>query len=471
MKNVLFLFLIFSLVVSPNAFAHKKASYNLIVDTDCGVDDFRMLQMLLASPEFNLNACITSDGVLGPDQGAGRIRGMLDHYGHQGVPVAAGKSIELEFSHRKVAKRFVWPGEISREYRNDAVELIHERLRAHSSKDIYLVSGSLTNLAALIRKYPEDLDEISRIVWYHNPAEPGMNYTRDTEAAEFVLSKVPHIDFVHAGDQNNLDNDFFSMLKTLNNPYASAIVDFYGDDLSITTENSIFRQCMDDYLPLFLCFPEYFEKKQKVYTPLETEELEMLMLGMLDTDKPVEGVIFKNLPVDRHWLRGDVARLADTLIKTHGYDEFQVVAMTNEFHGHLGIYSIMGAKMGLRAMQYFSVGLDELEVWSYGGNNPPLSCMHDGLQFSTGASLGYGSIHVPEDVDIMPKAVFAYKGQKVSIALREDLIEVFEKQIQSSIDAHGLLTEDYWDDIRRVALEFWLDLNKQDMFIISTPSE
>ena len=39
----------------------------------------------------------------------------------------------------------------------------------------------------------------------------------------------------------------------------------------------------------------------------------------------------------------------------------------------LGIYSIIGAKMGLRTREYFDVGLDELLVVSYAGSQPPLT--------------------------------------------------------------------------------------------------
>ena len=47
--------------------------------------------------------------------------------------------------------------------------------------------------------------------------------------------------------------------------------------------------------------------------------------------------------------------------------------MTNEIHGHTGIYSIIGAKMGIRAMEYFNVGVNNLMITSFAGSEPPLS--------------------------------------------------------------------------------------------------
>jgi len=72
-----------------------------------------------------------------------------------------------------------------------------------------------------------------------------------------------------------------------------------------------------------------------------------------------------------------------------GLVEWKAISMTNEIHGHTGIYSIIGAKMGIRAMEYFNVGVNNLEeVTTFAGNNSPLSCFNDGVQISTGATIG-----------------------------------------------------------------------------------
>ena len=45
----------------------------------------------------------------------------------------------------------------------------------------------------------------------------------------------------------------------------------------------------------------------------------------------------------------DVADIVGNCIKRHGEAEWRAVVLTNDIHGHLGIYSTLGAKMGLRA--------------------------------------------------------------------------------------------------------------------------
>jgi pyrimidine-specific ribonucleoside hydrolase len=455
----------FIILLNFPVFAHKKAEYNLIVDTDCGLDDFRMLQLILASKDFNVNAIVTTDGVLSPEQGAARIKGMLEYYRHEGIPVASGKSLNKGFMHRKFASAFAWPGTADDDYRTDPVELLHERLNAHRSKDIYLASGTLTNLAALLHTYPEDKAQISRVVWYHNPRKPGMNYLRDSLAAKYVLENIESVEFVFNSDMDyRLSDYYFLALKSLNNKYSRAVYDFFSQKNKNSVEAPLYL--WDDCLPVFLLFPQYFSENNRVYMPGDSEELEMLMLGIMDVDKPTEGVIYKNMPVGSPWLQDDVAVLADTIIKNHGNDEFNIVAMTNEFHGHLGIYSIMGAKMGIRATEYFHVGLDELEVWSYAGKTPPLSCMHDGLQFSTGASLGYGTIHVVEADEYTPAAEFEYKGQRIKMALKEKYVTQFEEDIRTAIDEYGFLTDEYWNNVRKNGLRYWLELDRNDIFIV-----
>ncbi len=64
-----------------------------------------------------------------------------------------------------------------------------------------------------------------------------------------------------------------------------------------------------------------------------------------------------------------------------------------KFHGHLGPYLILGilaGNLGLKktgANKYFG-----LSVKVYGANKKPKSCLIDGLQLSTGATLGKGNI-------------------------------------------------------------------------------
>lgn len=65
-----------------------------------------------------------------------------------------------------------------------------------------------------------------------------------------------------------------------------------------------------------------------------------------------------------------------------------------EFHGHLGPWVVVGYRMGLIAQRMF-----DGKRWAvvYTGGERPLSCLIDGVQFSSGCTLGKGNIQVKDE--------------------------------------------------------------------------
>ena len=55
----------------------------MIEDTDGGIDDFRALCMLLASPEIEVIAITTADGILNPEKTANKVSSILHRFGHR----------------------------------------------------------------------------------------------------------------------------------------------------------------------------------------------------------------------------------------------------------------------------------------------------------------------------------------------------------------------------------------------------
>ncbi len=90
------------------------------------------------------------------------------------------------------------------------------------------------------------------------------------------------------------------------------------------------------------------------------------------------------------------------------------------FHGHIGPYAIIGYKMGELANK--TLGPDPFSkrvvVWT--GTTPPLSCIIDGLQMSSGCTLGKGNILVHQKGS--PKAQFTSDdGKKIEITLKPSI--------------------------------------------------
>jgi len=65
------------------------------------------------------------------------------------------------------------------------------------------------------------------------------------------------------------------------------------------------------------------------------------------------------------------------------------------FHGHLGPYLVLGLRMGLLANRVLQPrGLHALSVTVWTKRSPPESCLLDGIQVSSGCTLGRGNLRV-----------------------------------------------------------------------------
>jgi len=64
----------------------------------------------------------------------------------------------------------------------------------------------------------------------------------------------------------------------------------------------------------------------------------------------------------------------------------------------------------------------------------------------------------------LPKALFTFKNATISLQLKQDYWEIVKKDIKQGIKQHGLLTNNYWFFIRELAIRYWLDWNRKDIF-------
>ena len=103
-------------------------------------------------------------------------------------------------------------------------------------------------------------------------------------------------------------------------------------------------------------------------------------------------VCLKAYPTDPALFNETLGPFVKQIIERHGLEEWKATLLTNEMHRHLGLWSIIGAKMGVRAREILNAPFDHLEVISFAGYQPPFSCLNDGIQISTGSSLGRGTI-------------------------------------------------------------------------------
>ena len=152
-------------------------------------------------------------------------------------------------------------------------------------------------------------------------------------------------------------------------------------------------------------------------------------------------------------------------IERFGLREWRAVVLTNEVHGHLGIYSTLGVKMGLRALEEFdALGLKgPVSIVSHAGLVPPVSCLNDGLQISTGSTLGHGLISVPPTSSPAASAEFTCEGLTLCLSLKKEYDAQIRADISAATKSYGRSPE-YWATVRDLALRYTAEWDRAEIF-------
>jgi pyrimidine-specific ribonucleoside hydrolase len=473
--------ILFALMLLQPAMAHYKARYHVIVDTDGGIDDFRAICMMLASPEIEIMAITAVNGILPPDETVRRVRSLLKYFRHEGIPVGIGSPLPGKTGitdKSAMANTIQWAGEETSSPVGSppkATALILENIALEEMPVDIIALGPMTNLASVQRINSGISDQVRTIYWYNHPQDSDdFNYSFDPKSALTLLESGCKLNRISAaGNQlKNLDS-FIAGLDSITSRYARSVKNLYTNPAPGFLDHFMATHLADDCVPLYLIYPEYFHSdttgKQTLRCITQAKadaDFSPLLLAMLDSDKEDTNILLSRFPADPSLFQEDVAQIVPAIIDKHGRKEWRIVAITNEFHEHLGIYSILGAKMGLRAREYFHVGIDELKILTFAGSSPPVSCLNDGLQTSTGATLGHGTIQLGEG-PVKPKARFTFKNRIIELQVREDIREKIKADVGYGVRSYGLDSPEYWAYIRELALKYWLELDRFEIFDIT----
>lgn len=182
----------------------------------------------------------------------------------------------------------------------------------------------------------------------------------------------------------------------------------------------------------------------------------------------IHNLIFNHFPLCPSAYLSDVGRIATLTISRFGIEEWRAAAITNSLHGHLGIYSTIGAKMGILAREYLGQG--HIRIRSFAGSTPPASCLNDGLQVSTGSTIGHGLISVEEESQPRAEAIFSLGKKSLHIGVKEEYAHRIDDDIARTIALKGLRTQGYWEEVRRLAIEYWAEFDRHKIFDVSEHS-
>lgn len=191
-----------------------RAPLPLVIDCDPGIDDAVSLALAVGSPELDLRAVTTVSGNVPVGQATANALGLLQAFGRDDVPVAAGAAtglVRARPDHPLVHGRNGLGGvEVAPARRPPepchAVELLARVLGEATARSVTIAAiGPLTNIALLVALHPELLERVARLVIMGGSAGSGnitpvaeFNTWADPEAAQRVLG-VPALEICMVG--------------------------------------------------------------------------------------------------------------------------------------------------------------------------------------------------------------------------------------------------------------------------------
>ena len=106
------------------------------------------------------------------------------------------------------------------------------------------------------------------------------------------------------------------------------------------------------------------------------------------------------------------------------------------FHGHLGPYVTIGFRMGQIARRELG-DYRGMKATVYCSLEPPMRCIVDGVQFSSGCTFGKGNIVIKRGAN--PRAVFTKEDRSLKVALRVDLRKRIDTEMSKAHEAEQSL--------------------------------
>jgi pyrimidine-specific ribonucleoside hydrolase len=177
----------------------------IILDCDPGHDDAIAMLLALASPEVNLLGVTTVAGNSTLENTTRNALKVLELSDHREVPVAAGAAgplmrdlvVAAEVHGKSGLDGPVLPDPVIQPAATHAVDFLGETILSFSEPVTLVAMGPLTNIALLVSRYPEALDNVSRIVSMGGAIGLG-NVTPAAEFNIFVDPEAAHRVY-HAG--------------------------------------------------------------------------------------------------------------------------------------------------------------------------------------------------------------------------------------------------------------------------------
>lgn len=466
--------ILIGLLLCLNIYAHPwKPSHYLIIDTDGGIDDIRAITMLLASPDVRILGITVTSGTLDAGSSFIKVKSLLNSFHHEGIPVGINREFLYKSPLRSIAAEIKWgaEGDIEIQKAPGSIDLIKEILAFEKTKIKFVCMGGMTTASIALTELPEFKISVKEIIWSGNGLKDkkDYNYNIDNKSVAAVINNEIPVRAVEGyGEQRFFTDELIEEISLIKNVYSKGITGFF--DLPSVNIHSFSFSGNDEMIPLYLHFPEMFKNvtagENFESSPLEKSLLKTGIIKILKGETVPGNQVIKIMPVDPSFYFDDVNPSVTEIISKYGLNEWSSGVIANELHRHLGVFAIVGVKMGIRAREYFNTGVDEFRVTSLAGSMPPLSCMNDGLQVSTGATPGHGLLTISSDTLKLPSAEFSYLNHKIRVSLKPEIAQKISSELKEISFIYGLDSNIYWELVRKNSIKYWLGLDRNEIFII-----
>ncbi|MBN2481630.1 MAG: nucleoside hydrolase [Bacteroidales bacterium] len=466
--------LIFALTLSAHPW---KPKYYVIVDTDCGFDDLRALCLMLASPEIRILAITTSSGVLDAGTGYYKVKALLNDLHHEGLLVGASQDTLVKPANCQPAKDLQWGEAVSPVKEIPSALEIVDFVLSNTIEPVTFVSlGSLNTAGSCLDHSGLFEQRIEKILWSSGPGLTvgNFNYSLDTASIYKILQ---HNIAVHHVNGETGDAGYTTIVTGEINKTGSQPAMKMASSTAVP--DAVYAKVIfDELIPLLMHFPGMFIQdtagfflRYTLKSDVTTDQITTAYKKILGGETVNRNQVLDVFPMDTVAYFGDVQKHMTETIEMYGWEEWMAETITAELHRHLGMYAVIGVKMGIRAKEYFNAGIDEMSVVTYAGDNPPYSCLNDGIQVSTGATLGHGLIQVATSHINTPAADFTYMNRKITISLKEEYREQVEQEINEYNRIYGLNNDIYWELVRNAAIRCWMNWDRNEIFNIQNTGD
>jgi pyrimidine-specific ribonucleoside hydrolase len=466
--------ILLGLAINPALFSHPwKPAHYVIIDTDGGVDDMRTITMLLASPDVRVLAITVSPGALNGKAACVKSKSLINSFYHEGIPVGLNRSCRFISPDFNVALKTRWGAESSADAENtpESLKVIDDIIKSEKTKISYICLGGLSTVAEALRELPDFKEQVKEIIWSNDDTDKksDFNYNIDPLSAENILKgSIPVKVIKTSGDNVFYDEKMIRNISNISSKYSNKITQFFSTDVAGTQKYPFTAK--DELVAIYIHYPSLFEPGENGSDfKINSDSISVLKekaIQIISGETVERNQVVKEFPDDPSFYFDDLQPFVKDIIKNHGVDEWVSGIIANELHRHLGVYAIVGVKMGIRAREYFNTGVDEFTVTSHAASEPPLSCMNDGLQVSTGATPGHGLLKVINEPPACPSAEFTYLNRKIRLTLKPDIANKIGSELKEINFIYGLDSNIYWELVRKNSIKYWMNLDRHDIFII-----